>query len=95
MTLEVRQLFFQRTVVFFPAATVVFRGWCLACLENFSVVFLDYDHNWSTLYQGRPYPHMYIHIYLLLVVSYATRACLCTLSWFIVWISKVFLSRFV
>ena len=33
---------FQRTVVFFPAGTVVFRGGCLACLDNFSVVFLDY-----------------------------------------------------
>ena len=32
----------QRTVVFFPAVTVVFHGGCLACLENFSVVFLDY-----------------------------------------------------
>ena len=33
-------LVFQRTVVFFPAVTV-FRGWCLACLDDFSVVFLD------------------------------------------------------
>ena len=31
---------FQRTVVFFPAVTVVFRGGCLVCLEEFSVVLL-------------------------------------------------------
>ena len=41
MTLEVRQLFSEDSR-FFPAITVVFRGGCLACLENFSVVFLDY-----------------------------------------------------
>ena len=35
-------LVFQRTVVFFPAVTIVFRGGCLASLENFSVVLLDY-----------------------------------------------------
>ena len=27
---------------FFPAVTVVFLTGCLACLEDFSVVFLDY-----------------------------------------------------
>ena len=27
---------------FFPAVTVVFRGGCLACFEDFSVVFLYY-----------------------------------------------------
>ena len=37
-----RQFFFQRAVVFFPSVTVVFRGGCLACLEDFSVVFLNY-----------------------------------------------------
>ena len=39
--LEVRQLFF-RGQSFFPAVTVVFRARCLACLEDFSVVFLNY-----------------------------------------------------
>ena len=33
---------FQRAVVFFPAVTVVFRGGCLACLEDFSVALLNY-----------------------------------------------------
>ena len=43
MTLEVRQLLFRgQSCFFFPAVTVVSRGGCLACLEDFSVVFLDY-----------------------------------------------------
>ena len=42
MTLEVRQLFFRGQGFFFTAVTVVFRGGCLACLEDFSVVSLDY-----------------------------------------------------
>ena len=33
---------FQRTVVFFPAVTVAFRGGCLACVEDFSVALLNY-----------------------------------------------------
>ena len=33
---------FQRIVIFSPAVTVVFHGGCLACLKDFSVVFLDY-----------------------------------------------------
>ena len=33
---------FQRTVVSFPAVTVVFHGGWFACFEDFSVVFLDY-----------------------------------------------------
>ena len=33
---------FQWAVVFLPAVTVVFRGGCLACSEDFSVVFLNY-----------------------------------------------------
>lgn len=32
----------QRAVVFFPAVAVVFRGGCLACFEDFSVVLLNY-----------------------------------------------------
>ena len=42
MALEVRLLFFRGQSFFFPAVTVVFRGRCLACLEDFSVVFLNY-----------------------------------------------------
>ena len=42
MTLELRQLFFRGQWFFFPAVTVVFRGGCLACFKNFSVVLLDY-----------------------------------------------------
>ena len=43
MTLEVRQLFFRGQSFFlFSAVTVVIPGGCLACLEDFSVVFLDY-----------------------------------------------------
>ena len=42
MALEVRHLFFRGQSFFFLAVTVVFRGGCLACLEDFSVVFLDY-----------------------------------------------------
>ena len=34
---------FQREVVCFPAVTVVFRGGCLACFEDFSVVLLNYS----------------------------------------------------
>ena len=41
LALEVRQLFFRGQSSFFPAVTVVFRGGCLACLEDFSVAFLD------------------------------------------------------
>ena len=33
---------FQRAVFFFPAVTFVFRGGCLACFEDFSVVLLNY-----------------------------------------------------
>ena len=37
-----RQLFFKgQSFFFFPAVTVVFRGGCLACLEDFSFVFLN------------------------------------------------------
>ena len=32
----------QRAVVFFSAVTVVLCGGCLACLEDFSIVFLNY-----------------------------------------------------
>ena len=36
-----RQLFFRgQSFFFFPAVTVVFRGVCLACLEDFSVVYI-------------------------------------------------------
>ena len=40
-TLEVRQLLFSGQCFFFfffPAVTVAFRGGCLACIEDFSVV---------------------------------------------------------
>ena len=32
----------ERAVVFFPAVTIVFCGGCFACLEDFSVVLLNY-----------------------------------------------------
>ena len=41
-TLGVRQLFFRGQSFFFPAVTFVFRGGCVACLEDFSVVLLNY-----------------------------------------------------
>ena len=45
-----RQLFFRGQSFFLPAVTVVFRGVCLACLEDFSVVYV--------------YIYIYIYIYI-------------------------------
>ena len=38
----VRQLFSSGQSFFYPAVAVVFRGGCLACFEDFSVVLLNY-----------------------------------------------------
>ena len=35
-------MFFSGQSFFFPAVTVAFRGGCLACFEDFSVVILNY-----------------------------------------------------
>ena len=40
-TLWVRQLFFSGQSFFLPAVTIIFRGGCLTCFEDFSVVLLN------------------------------------------------------
>ena len=64
MTLEVRQLSFRGQSFLFPA--VVFRGGCLAFLEDFSVLFLD-----NGLYVVcAAITNFYVHLFLLKILLY-------------------------